>query len=214
MNKITIALLLGSFGLAAQAADLTLTYTGKSGQSAYTNLTSRYVGGAMQYLDSQGKSYEAFCVEPTQSHAVAADGAVTYALGSFGGDQARLLQGLFSSSYAGLSTAYQRGAFQIAVWEVIGEASGTTLDLSAGAFQFLYLTRTSTAADNSAFAALASSYLTAAAAYAGPALYDIQRLSSGSFQDLVVATPVPEPSSYALLLGGLALVAFAKRRKA
>lgn len=213
MNKTLAALLLATTGLAAHADSVTLTYTGKSGQSAYTSYTSRFVGGAMYYQDAQNKSFEAFCVEPTQSHAVASDGAVSYTLGGFGTQQAQLLQGLFSSSYAGLSNGYQRGAFQIAVWEIVSE-SGPTLDLASGDFKFLYLTRTSTASENEAFATLATSFLTAAAAYNGAPLFDIQRLSSGGFQDLVLATPVPEPGTYALMLGGLALVAWRKRRTA
>ena len=212
MKQITMALLLGAGASVASADSLSLTYTGKSGQSAYTNFTSRFVGGSMFYADGQGQSFEAFCVEPTQGHAVAADGAVSYVLSRFDDGRATLLQGLFSSSFGSLSTGYERGAFQMAVWEIVTE-SGAALDLAAGDFKFRYLSRTSSASANQDFAALATSYLTAAAAYSGPALYDIQRLSNGGYQDLVLATAVPEPGTYALLLGGLGLVGWAKRRR-
>lgn len=212
MKRILITLA-GSalLGHAAAAESLSLQYQSTQGVKATTSLTSRYQSGTMLFIDATGQSFEAFCVEPTQSHAVTSNGLVSYNVGSFSGEQAGLLQGLFSTSYAGLSNDTQRAAFQVAVWELLRENS-PNLSLSTGNFQFANLTGQS-AQSNQDFARLGNQFLAAAKAYRGPALYDLRHLSNAQFQDLVVATPVPEPESYALMLAGLGLLGWARRRR-
>ncbi|MBV8502083.1 MAG: PEP-CTERM sorting domain-containing protein [Paucibacter sp.] len=167
----------------------------------------------MQLLTSQGVSFEAYCVELTQGHAPTAAGFQTYTQGSFTSSQASLLQGLYSSSYASVSTDEQKAAFQTAIWEIMEEPAGSTLNVNTGNFQFYYLSPTSTPAQDSAFASLANGYLQAATSYGGPALFQVNKLVNATYQDFVTVTAVPEPAPYAMLLAGLTAVGFIARRR-
>ena len=61
---------------------------------------------------------------------------------------------------------------------------------------------------------LANTWLTAASTLTSSG-YNAQRLHSDTYQDFVVFAPVPEPSSYALILAGMGAIGFvARRRKA
>ncbi|MDN3922123.1 PEP-CTERM sorting domain-containing protein [Roseateles violae] len=214
--KSTVAVALALCGLGAasagHAASLDIQYVQTSGVVLSTSRSDDYLTGGMEYLDVAGHSFEAFCVELAQGHASATAGFQRFTVGGFSGQQASLLQGLFSSSYAGLNGATEKAAFQTALWEITHETSGV-LNASDGSFHFDWLSLDSTAAEDAAFLAMTSGYLQAAAAYAGPARYTLTRLSSGAYQDLLTASAVPEPESYALLLAGLGVVGFVAGRR-
>lgn len=174
-------------------------------------LVEDYLSGGMQYQVLGGAgSFEAFCIELDQSHADT--GFKSYTVGSFSSGQSTLLQGLFSSSYAGLSTDRDRAAFQTAVWEITHETSGA-LNASAGTFKFEYLNLESTADDDQAFLNQVNGFLQSAADYRGTAKYALTKLESATYQDLLTVTAVPEPESYAMLLAGLGVVGFVARRR-
>ena len=60
---------------------------------------------------------------------------------------------------------------------------------------------------------LADSYVSAALGFTGTSTYQVSKLTSGDYQDLVVAAVVPEPQTYALLLAGLGAVGLIARRR-
>ncbi|RTL42272.1 MAG: PEP-CTERM sorting domain-containing protein [Burkholderiales bacterium] len=220
MHKHISLIALATAGLAAQAATVDITYLGKDTSSPVirTSETGQVAAGVLNYTDAASGSFLAFCIEPAQPNAPKSFGAQTYAVGSFTGSQETLLQGLFSSTYGSLQTANDKAAFQLAVWEITRETSGT-LDVSLNAGSFYLQPANSTAsaqATAATLASLANGYLGAAQSYQGAALYTLTRLSNATYQDLVVAAPVtavPEPQSYALLLGGLGLVGVMARRR-
>lgn len=178
-----------------------------------TSETDDYLTGPMQFKDVHGKSFVAYCVELAQDHAELGDGLQSYTIGSFGGAQAHALQGLFSTSFAGLGNATQQAAFQMAVWEITHEtASSFSVSKNAGVFYFNNLTQGDADA-NLAFTNLVNGYLNAAVNYSGPALYQINKLSHADYQDLLTVTAVPEPGTYAMLLAGLGVVGFVARRR-
>jgi hypothetical protein len=105
------------------------------------------------------------------------------------------------------SSAANEAAFQLAVWEIVNERSGT-YSLSGGQFK-----ATGTGS------ALASTWLSELGTASNSAytanIWSVQSMlrGSGYAQDVVVFAPVPEPQTYAMMLVGLGLIGFTARRK-
>jgi hypothetical protein len=113
------------------------------------------------------------------------------------------------NAYADLSRLYARAgsvlnavseaAFQLAVWEIAYEKTGSVYDLLSGDASFGAAANVLT---------LASSWLTSLGG-AGPTIHVLE---SGRRQDVIFA-PVPEPETYALLMLGLGAVGVVSRRR-
>ncbi|MBI3349695.1 MAG: PEP-CTERM sorting domain-containing protein [Burkholderiales bacterium] len=225
MKSILVASLLAAGVLASQAASAANTVTIKwagldqSGTqlstldesvSSTVPVTDGYATTALNYTyTASGQSFVAYCIEPTEGNG-RRNREYTYNVESFSGAQAHNLQGLFSTSYAGLSTSNDKAAFQLAVWELMRETSGA-YNISTGSFHLL-----GADANTAAVTAKASSFLAQALGYSGVAQYTLTKLTNNGLQDLVVASPltaVPEPESYALFLGGLGAIALIARRR-
>lgn len=219
MKKHFALLALAAASACASAADVSITYMGKDTSSPVvrTSLTGGQVAlGVLNYVDAAtGKSFQAYCIEPSQPNALTAFGAQPYAISSFSGTQADLLQALYSSSFSAVQTPAQQAAFQLAIWEISFETTPSlNVTPNEGSF-FARAANSSPAALDLAntLSAQANSYLAVAQAYQGPSLYTLTKLTNASYQDLIVATPVPEPETYALLLAGLAVVGGVARRR-
>lgn len=222
---LAAALLLGTPAFAADTVSIRFMSRDASAPVLNTSLISNYVTGGLNFTGAATGSFLAYCIEPNQSFALSfkSDGVTpnfkTYTVDSFSGSQASLLQGLYSSSFASVHSGNQQAAFQLAVWEIMRETSGT-LGIAQGDGSFFLKTDGATGQQNginNSVQALATHYLSAADSYSGPALYSLTKLSSASYQDLVVATavsnPVPEPETYALFLAGLGAVGLIARRR-
>lgn len=212
-----LALAAALLATAPAFADVSIKFVGRDAGDPVvaTSLGTNSATGGLNYLDAASGSFLAYCVEPAQPFALTSKGFKTYTAGSFTGSQATLLQSLYSSSFQSVHSGNQQAAFQLAIWEIITETSGSALKITAGANQgSFYLT--STDQPSNAVQALATHYLSAAQSYNGPALYSLTKLSNATYQDLVVATAVtavPEPESYALFLGGLGVMGLLARRR-
>lgn len=176
--------------------------------------TVDYMTGPLQFQNAAGASFAAYCVEVAQDHANSRRGLQTYAVGSFSGTQASLLQGLFSSSFSSLLNGVQQAAFQTAIWEITHESAGAGLDVGLGQGHFFVKSLGSAdATESQAFRATVNGFLGIAANYAGPDLYTLTKLSNASYQDLLTVSAVPEPSGVALLALGLGCVGLTARRR-
>ena len=132
----------------------------------------------------------------------------TYNPNSYG-----LVSKLFTTAYGSVNNSTTSAAFQYALWELLYEKTGNYTVGADGNFQ---LTNTDSGAQSQANAWLAS--VVSPSATEG---YFVQSLYNGppnpdrtGRQDLVIATPVPEPEVYALALVSLGIVAgYARRRR-
>jgi hypothetical protein len=219
MNKqLTLLALAAAASFSAAASDVSITYLGKDTSSPVirTSLTGQIAAGALNYVDAvSGDSFLAYCIEPAQPNALTQFGGQTYSIGSFTGTTATLLQALYSSSFGSVQTVTEQAAFQLAIWEITHE-SALTLDVmqNAGSFYARSANSTQAAVDLAgSLSTLANNYLSVAQNYQGASLYTLTKLSNGSYQDLIVANPVPEPETYALLLAGLAVIGGVARRR-
>ena len=97
------------------------------------------------------------------------------------------------------------GALQLALWEVIADSGA--VNLYTGNVK-AYIPDTNLALRN-ATDNLLSNY----GSYSGPDLYNFTLYKSATNQDFLVATPVPEPETYALMLAGLGLIGLVARRR-
>jgi len=124
-------------------------------------------------------------------------------------DLARLYTNHHSAVDSKSSTGANESAFQLAVWEIVNERSGT-YSLGNGNFR-------ATGTGSSTAAIWLSELATPSASKYSANIWTVQMTLStgkGYAQDVVVFSPVPEPETYAMLLAGLGLLSFtAKRRK-
>lgn len=209
-----VALAMISFCGVSQADSVTFSGYSHGSQSVTATLTApnnaplvRTVnaGGFNTSLNG-GPSFEAYCVDLYQNISF----GPTYTDYFFAG-----LGHVFTNlnAYADLSRLYataglvndaiEEAAFQIAVWEIAYEATGSPYNLSGGVASFAG----GTAATSGALT-LATTWLTNLAS-GGPT---ITVMDSREHQDIIFA-PIPEPETYALFMAGLAAVGFMARRR-
>lgn len=163
-----------------------------------------YAGAFSGTFDLNDESFVSFCVEVTQ-YAAAWGSSASYTEASFSSTIASNLTNLANKYYSSVSDSLTSAAFQMAVWEIVLEDSGT-FNLTSGAFQL----KNSATAIN-----LAQSWLDGINddSVAATGNYSLRYLQNGKYQDMLVLTPVPEPATYGMLLLGMGLIGlFARRR--
>ena len=165
-----------------------------------------------------GNSFSAMCVDVNRDLSFGTTytnyTAMTPAAYGFSSTQVGLFNRLYTDYYATSHTnGVNAAAFQIAVWEITYDGNGA-LNHGAGTF-------TLGAGGNATAKSTAASWLSSLTPLASSAwtftVLDSQSVTGGqsATQDLLVAIPVPEPETYALLLAGLGLLGFvARHRKA
>jgi len=149
---------------------------------------------------NQSSAYSLHSVEET----VGRWDADPYAKGSYA-----QVSKLFSAHYNDVVDGLTSSAFQFALWEVLYEDK-STYDVSSGAFYLSGGTGGDAQVGGTA-RNIANSWLASLAT--ASADYEVRSLSSTGKQDFLVATPVPEPQTYALALVSLGIVAGYARRK-
>lgn len=207
--------------VAPAAADtLVMTGTTYGSQNVDTSMTN-WVGAGQFAAKLNGVSFATYCTDIYEAFAFNTVYSSYYVApnGTSGGftlSQADMLSKLYTVADNGVTakvdTLDESAAFQLAVWEVMNETSSTwkLSGTDRGAF---YVESGATSNQLT----LANSWLQQAATSA-TSTFDVVRLASKGQQDMILAkpvSPIPEPSTYAMLLAGLGAVGFmAKRRRA
>jgi len=212
LTPIAAACLL--LGAATARAD-TLNLTGYTfgGPATVAVSSPNYSGGAGEFTGTYGPdanplnnpSFTTYCTDLLQSFAfntVYTDYVFQSGVSAWGATKAndlgRLVTGYRSAAFVNDSTS--SAAFQLAVWEIIYEVQTPYYSLADGSFKDT----------TSAAALLATGWLSD---LPNTSKVTVDKLLSREHQDFMVTTPVPEPSTFALLLAGLASVGFVARRR-
>jgi hypothetical protein len=185
------------------------------------NVTGLTVGsinegaGAFTTSVNGGASFLSYCIDLTQPVAVggASDSSYTRVAGgsySFANPgTAASLSKLFTFAGSLVNSNSSSAAFQLAVWEIIYESPSNAYSMTSGRASF-----GTQDAREAATITLADSWLNALSST--PATAPISILASPGSQDLVyggATAPIPEPSTYALMIAGLAGLGFVARRR-
>jgi hypothetical protein len=213
------AAILALCAVGAQAAS-TLKVTGSTfgSDGLYIDRTSTndylHVDAGAVNLTFNGLSFMSYCVDVYQ----AASFGVTYTdyaqvsgVSQFGATKANDLGRLFTSYGSLVDTKIESVAMQLAVWEIVDETGSVGYNINgynsrrAGTFSAF-----SDGDTNLDAFRLANSWLSNLGTSNA---FTVSALHSDSAQDFLVLAPVPEPSTYALMLAGLAGVGFVARRR-
>ena len=216
MKTTTLFIAVGaSLLLSVQAVALPLLVTGFQYPSGPTTALIRngspavkanvYAGGFL--TDAGGNSFTSWCVDIFQSTnfgQTAYDYSLAVGATALGAARSDALGRLATRAYGSVTNAASSGAFQLAIWEIVNETSGTPYNLASGNF------RASNATNGSR--ALAQNWLN----NLGSAnQYAVSVWQSPTRQDLAVfkRVTVPEAGSLTMLSLGLVAAGIARRRK-
>jgi hypothetical protein len=177
-----------------------------------TALDLTYAGGAGEFKGTlNGASFNTYCLDLyehfnwntsySEYHKVEIAATRAYDMGR-----------LITKYRSGVDTALESAAFQIALWEINYETSGT-YSLTSGIFK-------ETATD-SGVRTLAQSYLSNLGSFSNVHVSKLESLGYynashkwvAGHQDFLYTTPVPEPSTIALMTAGLVGIGFISRRR-
>ena len=122
--------------------------------------------------------------------------------GSRAADIKRLYNEAYVGTLSGPNANLNAASFQLALWEVAND----NRDLSTGQVK-------NTASTQLSIVAGAQTLLDGVNAASSTQHYRYDLYTSSLNQDFLVASPIPEPATYAMMLAGLGLFGFAARRK-
>jgi hypothetical protein len=215
----TLVAAAATLAMGAAAAD-TVRITGLTyGYASIDTTLTGYVATGQMQGQHNGASFTTYCTDVFENvylnttysdYFVAANGS-TY---GFTHQQADLLGRLYTVADNGttsrVDTTNESVAFQLAVWELLYETSGS-YNVTGGNFY-------AQGGGNSTQRSLANSWLASAASlvdsqFSVARLASVATPNSAGHQDLILVGAVPEPSSYVLMLAGLSAVGFVVRRR-
>jgi hypothetical protein len=148
-------------------------------------------------------SFLAFCVDPFQWSSGSLTTYTKTDFSTFFGSRAGDIVALYNQAYTGsLTSNGNAAAMQLALWEVANDDK----NLATGGVRTV-------AGTDASLVSGAQSLLTNLNAYAGPSQYSFSLYTSATNQDFLVATPIPEPHTYMMMLAGLGLMGFVARRR-
>ncbi len=195
--------------------------TGTNGSPSYDGAAGAFSGTQTDTPPTDAKrssitatsstSFVAWCAELTQSFnfGVSYEYTLTGGIGYFGAQRANDLSRLFTAAAANhfVFDSVGSAAFQAGIWEIIYEQDAS--------YSFLNGTLKEAPEDGTNLAALAAfntvnGFLTNLGQFS--ANYHIDVLTNPAQQDFLVAS-IPEPETWALLVGGLGVIGLVRRRR-
>jgi hypothetical protein len=237
MNTITLKLSAIALGAAlfSSAGAVTQTATVAAHDSASLRTSSSYTNSTTMSLQSwdvttpDGKVFLALCVDPgtplnviNSAYTAGTAGAFTFAAGKTDAAvrQAAIAR-LYSHYYGGITGTSEAAkdsslSFQLALWEL----NNDNANLKDGTLAFTWNANSGKwSSNNTANQGIindAASMINYAMTNTDPLAqkYNFTAYTMKDSQTIVVAAPVPEPATYAMLGLGLAVVGFTARRRA
>ena len=210
----SIALATALAGTAARADDVTFTGFAHGSQTVHFSLVAPNAvasgdvnAGGFATILNGSPSFVSYCVDLYQHIAFGTLYPEYTAPGTshvFANNRAYADLGRLYANAGVVDTALEEAAFQIAVWEIAYETTAGAYALGSGAASF----SGGTAASSGALG-LAATWLSGLGNGAGRSISVIE---SREHQDVIFA-PVPEPSTYMLMLAGLMATVEISRRK-
>ena len=174
-------------------------------QSTLPNKTINGVGAGGFATTDGTSSFISWCVDILQYTyfgSAVNDYTVINAATMFDAARANALGQLATQYLGSVTNTTTSAAFQLAVWEIVYETGSNPFTLASGNFK---------ASNNTNAINQANTWL---GSLSGTSTYSTNVLQSGTRQDLLTFTTVPEPSMLALFGIGLAGLGFAKRKQA
>ncbi len=173
-------------------------------------------GGISVKYATTGKTFEAWCVDvndwmQSSWNYTLVPGATYFNSAAKSAELGRLAANYLSyadgkTPLTGVTTTEASGAFQMAVWEMTNEKSGT-YDIKSGTFTTV---STDSIANNTAQGWLTSNPATTPMAVW---VWQSDGIRPNRSQDLMNFAPVPEPETWAMMAAGLGLMGFCVLRR-